>query len=1361
MKFTFIKLRILSYYQVCVKVQLLIIGFAFCISANANNYYWVGGSGNWNDPLNHWASSSGGSNFYAVAPGPGDNVYIDSASFAQTGVISFSGNFNPQMQNINFAGLLFPISVDSCTMNVFGNIDLSNMVNFNSKVVLELMGIDSCLIKCNGAIMPALIGNKNGDLHLMDNYFGISMHFLKGALRTNNFNIQLTNNFLAGPNYSGANSFYFGSSTVVCDSILVDLISGNPSLTAGIYADQTTFNIAKFIQFKSAFNILFDVNCPHFICDNAQIHEITTSKFFAGNASSQKFKLVKNASLPGCGEVEGLYSTSNLTVVDTSIILKSDLIVQDTIQFNGTTSLYLVPGITLQSNNILTVNNGTTIFNVNSTDDSSTVYLALYVNRVCMDYASIKNLHIKGHYIFNAGSHSSNLGNTKGVVYANCVSDTSLLLLVCAGSGNAGDGGRIEHVDLNNGKRQSFHTFDPSNGGAGTGSNPNSGIVKAYNNKLYGTLQSAGNYLYSYEPSSRKYAPLLQTAGQNVFGTMASSADGKHLFGFKQTVGADGIFEYKVDSNSYTLLQAFAGLNSGYEAFGTPCLDSAGNIYGTTRLGGTFNNGVIFKYNPNTNQLTTLHSFDIADGIYPLSGLMLTTSKKLYGTTTLGGSNNQGTLFEFDLNTNTFFNRYDFSSLANLASTSNELILASNGKIYGTAQHGGNSNYGGIFEFDTATNLTQIVALFDSSNTGAFPNGKLLEIEPGQLIGTTTKGGFFGTGCIFNFSISSGVLAPYMNLSPEMQYANWLMQLPHAVTNITLQCRDTNYCIGGNAQFSVQTNGTKQLSYAWQDSSQFHSWQNINYGTFYSPVLNLFALDETFDGRKFRCIIMDYSDTIISNSAQLTSFKVSLPHTVNYCATSNPICATIIAGVPAVAYWNDGSILSTCRTFDNSGQYILNVTNTEGCVDTALITIGTGQTIQVTTQQQSSSCGMCDGTLQTSVFPANAIYTVSYSVIPAPNLTAICEGDTFTVFYTDTFNCIGLTHVVMPYACNGDVWPGDANVDFTANNFDLLPIGLAYGATGTTRQNASLAWVGQYSADWLQTQLNGADYKHIDGNGDGLIDAADTLPINLNYGYVHPRQSLVETNSTAPSLYFTYVNDTVMAGDTLLFEIGLGTVILPADSVYGIAFTINYSKEVVDSNSAHISHAQCWMGTPNINLLTLQHDNYSNGKIDCAIVGTDHLNKQGFGTIGVLGIDMKDDLSGRDSLIKTLNLSFSNLRFIDSDGTEKPLNAINDSIVVWQDITKLQEYTMQHNSYSVYPNPASDFVTIDLSKLKQQVTKVSLVNMYGVEVYSTSNLQEGKLQLSTKNYNAGVYSVQVKTMNSILSKKLIITTRIH
>jgi hypothetical protein len=51
----------------------------------AADYFWVGGSGNWSDFTNRWATSSGGSVFHSQAPAAGDNVYFDQNSFPEEG----------------------------------------------------------------------------------------------------------------------------------------------------------------------------------------------------------------------------------------------------------------------------------------------------------------------------------------------------------------------------------------------------------------------------------------------------------------------------------------------------------------------------------------------------------------------------------------------------------------------------------------------------------------------------------------------------------------------------------------------------------------------------------------------------------------------------------------------------------------------------------------------------------------------------------------------------------------------------------------------------------------------------------------------------------------------------------------------------------------------------------------------------------------------------------------------------------------------------------------------------------------------------------------------------------------------------
>jgi|GEM_PF-2387866 len=55
--------------------------FYFCIPIHAADFYWVGGTGNWSDFINHWATISGGGVFHATVPGPGDNVFFDNNSF--------------------------------------------------------------------------------------------------------------------------------------------------------------------------------------------------------------------------------------------------------------------------------------------------------------------------------------------------------------------------------------------------------------------------------------------------------------------------------------------------------------------------------------------------------------------------------------------------------------------------------------------------------------------------------------------------------------------------------------------------------------------------------------------------------------------------------------------------------------------------------------------------------------------------------------------------------------------------------------------------------------------------------------------------------------------------------------------------------------------------------------------------------------------------------------------------------------------------------------------------------------------------------------------------------------------------------
>jgi len=87
------------------------------------------------------------------------------------------------------------------------------------------------------------------------------------------------------------------------------------------------------------------------------------------------------------------------------------------------------------------------------------------------------------------------------------------------------------------------------------------------------------------------------------------------------------------------------GADGGYPLAGVVG-DSVGNLYGTTPGGGAAGAGVVYKLDAAGNQ-TVLHGFTGgADGSTPFAGVILGPAGKLYGTTTAGGQENAGVVFE-------------------------------------------------------------------------------------------------------------------------------------------------------------------------------------------------------------------------------------------------------------------------------------------------------------------------------------------------------------------------------------------------------------------------------------------------------------------------------------------------------------------------------------------------------------------------------------------------------------------------------------------------------------------------------------------------------------------------------------------
>ncbi len=234
---------------------------------------------------------------------------------------------------------------------------------------------------------------------------------------------------------------------------------------------------------------------------------------------------------------------------------------------------------------------------------------------------------------------------------------------------------------------------------------------------------------------------------------------GNKLYGMTSSGGANGggvLFSYDLTLNinkPYAILYEFgASNNDGISPSGSLTLASDGKLYGTTSAGGDTNDGTIFSYNPSDDTYFKKYSFELnTTGNAPL-GNLTELNDKLYGMNSGGGSQLQGTIFEYDFGFSQITQVFNFGQVNNIAdgSTPQGSLTLSNGTLYGMTSTGGsNNNFGVIFSFNPKVGYTHLIDFDPSEN---FPSGSLT-IDGSQLYGMTSAGGTSGT--LFSYDLAN------------------------------------------------------------------------------------------------------------------------------------------------------------------------------------------------------------------------------------------------------------------------------------------------------------------------------------------------------------------------------------------------------------------------------------------------------------------------------------------------------------------------------------------------------------------------------------------------------------------------------
>jgi uncharacterized repeat protein (TIGR03803 family) len=323
------------------------------------------------------------------------------------------------------------------------------------------------------------------------------------------------------------------------------------------------------------------------------------------------------------------------------------------------------------------------------------------------------------------------------------------------------------------------------------GTNPE-GLVFGKDGKLYGIAQTGGGYgfgavfqlargkggawsqkvLYNFNASGTDgyypYTGLVVDAAGSLYGVTEWGGVYGDGTVFQLTEGPKGKWREK------TLHSFNQNGKDGYAPFSGLIFDPAGNLYGTTTIGGSSGTGcggngcgIVFQLTPGAKGKWTeklLHSFSDngKDGYDPWAGVVRDAAGNLYGTTSAGGASSCGTVFKLVPGAG---NKWTEKVLHSFEKDPTDgcvplagLVIDADGNLYGTTFYGGAFSDGTIFELRPGTNskwTERVVHDFNWSvyvKDGTFPGAGLTLDTKGNLYGTTENGGNLNYGTVFELT---------------------------------------------------------------------------------------------------------------------------------------------------------------------------------------------------------------------------------------------------------------------------------------------------------------------------------------------------------------------------------------------------------------------------------------------------------------------------------------------------------------------------------------------------------------------------------------------------------------------------------
>ncbi len=910
--------------------------------------------------------------------------------------------------------------------------------------------------------------------------------------------------------------------------------------------------------------------------------------------------------------------------------------------------------------------------------------------------------------------------------------------------------------------------------------------------------------LFRYDPATSVYSLIYSfstaVSGRDPLGSLCLAPDG-FFYGATNGGGANGlgtIYRFNPITLALTVVYHFSTGSGGYGEVDHLIPSQNGKMYGMTNSGGLNNMGVIFSFNPVTLTYTPEFHFDgVAHGAYPNGSLMEASDNNLYGMTARGGTLDYGTMFRFDPVSGICTRLTDFTGLNGQSPRFSSLLEAPVNiqlSVSDTFYCPGDTFTIG-YTLSGAFNSGNVFTAQLSDGNGSFFQpitiGAITSSVPGSLLCTLPANSLHGTGYRIRISSSTPLLSGADNgfdltisnpltvtvsdsviclgdtagiFASGMDSYSWLpiastsdsvFVMPSVYTQYTLTATDSSTGCVLHDTVGIVVNQLPNVMVAANDTTLciYDSVLLVGSGadTYLWPAFS-FSGDSLVDAPVVTTVylLLGTDTNGCVDSAQISVQILSLP-VINVSASDTSLCqgqsVTLFASGGHDYSWLPGNdtttqvtdTLLTTVTYSVSGSDTIT-----GCSSLSVLTIVVFSIPQLSaTIDNVAGCNQSNGSLTGAVINGTPPYSTEWTPgnVTTLNYSGIAFGS-YVLVVNDSVGCTDTLTIALGDSC-AFVWPGDANEDGTADNLDILAIGIANDSTGVARVNPTTVWIGQDAIDWNQNFASGVNFKYADCDGNGLVEPADTTAVILNYGLTHiMRSSNPAWQVSAPELSVVISDDTIGSGMAAFMDIYLGSASTVSDSTYGVAFTINFDPYLIDQTSLNIDMSGSWIDSQGNMIGVLLNSTQFPGTAQIGITRLNHTDTSGYGFLCRIYFETTDSLTGTGTSALSF-ISLSNPVLQSSSQILLPVNAALDSMFIIDSLVYVGVPETNLPSVNIYPNPTSgeSFVVFP-SEYNGQQLQLKIYDPSGRVVFANSVIAGQSNVLFADGFASGIYLVE-------------------